>query len=136
MSIRSLIEINHDYCHFIEKDPAQFVERLRYYLGNGARSSADELERYGVVVFGSRHHSQPFGSETIAAMHRRESHDRSPTRDADAAAIAYVRDCLKIMGQEMTDDEVFDVARKVQRSIKRMTVRTNRSPHEKGAQDA
>lgn len=124
MSVRSLFEINHDYCHRIEDDPEKFVAALRYYLGNGAQDSADELERYGVVVFGSRHHSRPFGAETVAKLCRREGVDRSEARNVDAAAVAYVRECLAIFGQTMADDEVFDLARKVSRAIKKPAKRS------------
>jgi len=63
MSNRSLIEINHDHTHEIEKDPEKFVANLLHYLRAGAldrRLGHDELSREvfrGVRVVGMRHHS-------------------------------------------------------------------------------
>lgn len=54
MSIRSLIEINHDLGHTHWDG---MVEALAAYLASGDPRSAAELERYGIRVIGQRHHS-------------------------------------------------------------------------------
>lgn len=58
MSIRSLIEINHDYAHMIESNPAFFVAALLEHL-RAAESLPDEVAP-GVYCFGTRHHSDRF----------------------------------------------------------------------------
>ncbi len=60
MSNRTLIEINHDYAHKIEGNQESFCRALGLYLNSGNRENADQLERYGVRVFGMRHHSDGF----------------------------------------------------------------------------
>jgi hypothetical protein len=55
MSIRSLIEINHDFTWRLD-DPA-FVAALQRYLASACRETASDLERFGVHVITSRHHS-------------------------------------------------------------------------------
>ena len=55
MSYRTLIEINHDFIHAIERDPEQFVKSLRRALDDGL-----DLGRFGVRFFGRRHHTDPF----------------------------------------------------------------------------
>lgn len=57
MSIRTLIEINHDFTFRLDDD---FMARLRTYLASGDRRAAEELKPYGVTVIGSRHHSSDF----------------------------------------------------------------------------
>lgn len=58
MSIRTLIEINHD-CG--KKGPDDgFLEALNRYIGCADRETAEALERYGVRVLGMRHHSSPY----------------------------------------------------------------------------
>lgn len=55
MSIRTLIEINHDHTHDLDQ---RFLEVLAAYLRSGDKSKhADDLERYGIRVISSRHHS-------------------------------------------------------------------------------
>ena len=60
MSNRSLIEINHDFSHAIERDPYSFASAMCRYLGSASHENAKELQRYGVRVFGMRHHSDGF----------------------------------------------------------------------------
>lgn len=132
MSIRSLLEINHDYAHQIEANPQRFMKALRNYLGSTDQRSVDEMERFGIVVFGSRHHADPFSAQTVAKLGRREGRDdRTDGRNIDAAAIAYVRDCLAIVGQELSDDEVAAVARKVGRALR--AAKAKRPDKESGA---
>lgn len=78
MSIRSLIEINHDYTSKLD-DPA-FTAALRRYLCSGDSKAAEELRAYGVVVVSQRHHSGVF--------HIGEGTDgfRSPPMDTVSAA--------------------------------------------------
>lgn len=96
------------------------MRKSKNWSGSGARESADELERYGIAVFGSRHHSQPFGPTAVANLCNREGEpDRSERRNVSAAAVALVRGCLvDVFGQAMTEDQIFDVAMKVQRTIR------------------
>jgi len=63
MSNRSLIEINHDFSHVIERDPYSFASALCRYLGSASPANAEALERYGVRIFGMRHHSDSFNIE-------------------------------------------------------------------------
>jgi hypothetical protein len=58
VSNRTLIEINHDFCHAL--DHPKFLRDLRRYLNSASRETADALERYGVRVIGMRHHSGNF----------------------------------------------------------------------------
>ena len=60
MSNRSLIEINHDYWYTLKDDPEGFVMALRLYLGSANKDTAERLERFGIRVFGMRHHSYGF----------------------------------------------------------------------------
>jgi len=60
MSNRSLFEFNHDYSHRIETSPEEFVAALQAYLRAGDRDTAEVLERFGVRLFGMRHHSEVF----------------------------------------------------------------------------
>lgn len=58
MSIRSLIEINHDRAHDLDMNLASVLHR---YLCSGDKTRfADELERYGIRVIASRHHSSAY----------------------------------------------------------------------------
>lgn len=54
MSIRSLIEINHDLGGVLGDD---FLVVLGYYLKSGSKDDAEHLRRFGVSVVGQRHHS-------------------------------------------------------------------------------
>lgn len=61
MGNRSLIEINHDMSAYIKRDPAGFVADMGAYLSSASPRTADVLmQRYGVRVFGMRHHSEGF----------------------------------------------------------------------------
>lgn len=61
MSNRSLIEFNHDFSHAIKRDPAGFAADLGAYLSSASPRTASILEdRYGLRVFGMRHHSDGF----------------------------------------------------------------------------
>ena len=68
MSIRTLIEINHDCLHKIEKDPESFGKALIKVLEMGGINSSvsnyqdeahAELRRRGAAVKHQRHHSSP-----------------------------------------------------------------------------
>lgn len=56
MSLRTLIEINHDYTHRMD----DLMPVLRRYLSSGDRETAAELERFGFRVVGMRHHADKF----------------------------------------------------------------------------
>lgn len=60
MSNRSLIEINHDFTHDIEKHRDAFLRVLGTYLRSADRETAEALEMFGVRVVGMRHHSGNF----------------------------------------------------------------------------
>jgi hypothetical protein len=58
LSNRTLIEINHDFAEYI--DSVRFRDALWRYLRSADRESAEDLERFGVRVFGMRHHSDAY----------------------------------------------------------------------------
>lgn len=60
MSNRTLIEINHDFTHVIERHPEEFDCDIIRYLCNADQSNAERLLKYGIRVFGMRHHSDAF----------------------------------------------------------------------------
>lgn len=61
MSMRTLIEFNHDFAYRIEDNPKDFVKNLAYYLGNGNKQTEEYLRlEYGMTFFGKRHHSSPY----------------------------------------------------------------------------
>ena len=57
MSIRTLIEINHDYT---ARDSDGLLAALQLYLNSASREHAEALERYGIRVIGMRHHADNF----------------------------------------------------------------------------
>jgi len=57
MSIRTLIEVNHDFAHRFDDG---FVQALDRYLRSASQEHAEELERYGVRVIGRRHHADRY----------------------------------------------------------------------------
>lgn len=57
MSNRTLIEINHDMVHDLDR---QFLVSLRGFLTGGSSRCAEDLERYGVKIIATRHHSEAF----------------------------------------------------------------------------
>lgn len=56
MSIRTLIEINHDV---VSEDTGLSVALARY-ARTGSLEDADRLRQYGLRVLGSRHHSHNY----------------------------------------------------------------------------
>lgn len=61
MSNRTLIEINHDYAGEIDAaSTGEFENAVLAYLRMGSKEAARRLERYGIRVFGMRHHSDGF----------------------------------------------------------------------------
>lgn len=61
MSTRTIIEINHDFLHDIEKHPEAFVRLLRALKGseiNGMLNSARQPNFLGMRVLAQRHHSE------------------------------------------------------------------------------
>jgi hypothetical protein len=57
MSMRTIVEFNHDYAHKIADDPAEFAAWLDLALKSGDQRRWDELERYGVKRAVMAHHS-------------------------------------------------------------------------------
>lgn len=120
MSARTLIEINHDYGHRIDDHPDRFLEALGAYIRSGSCDDAEGLERFGVRVFGVRHHADSFGPTTLARLMKHEWSERPADRNERAAAEALVRGILvDLFGQQMTNEQIWDVADKVRRAIKR-----------------
>lgn len=78
MSIRSLLEFNHDYAHEITNDPAAFIAALRRYQNCADRETAAPLERFGVRRVSTRHHADKF--------HIDEREDGFPARYFDRTA--------------------------------------------------
>lgn len=74
MSIRTLIEINHDAGYRIDDQPSEFAAALGRYLRSGDSRTAEELERFGVRVIGQRHHSSDYRidpqTDGFAAIHK------------------------------------------------------------------
>jgi hypothetical protein len=58
MSNRTLVELNHDL--WGKMNSAEFLAALQAYLGSASPENADRLSRYGVRIFGMRHHSEGF----------------------------------------------------------------------------
>ncbi|HEY9219568.1 MAG TPA: hypothetical protein VIO94_16085 [Phenylobacterium sp.] len=57
MSLRTLLEINHDAAI---TDDLALLTALRRYVSSASPRTAAELERFGVKVVGMRHHSSAF----------------------------------------------------------------------------
>ena len=58
MSIRTLIEINHDFTGYINSDA---LDVLRLYLASGDHERyRDPLRRFGIMLIASRHHSTDY----------------------------------------------------------------------------
>jgi predicted transcriptional regulator len=73
MSIRTLVEFNHDYAHRIEEDGLQFLTLLEAVLRGHDKEATEELQhRFGVTVGRARHHSTPMKGELLAAFGGRE----------------------------------------------------------------
>lgn len=58
MSNRTLIEINHDYAR--ELRTPDFLDALGLYVNSAGPEEVKALERFGIRVFGMRHHSDAF----------------------------------------------------------------------------
>jgi len=58
MSIRTLVEINHDFTW--RMDDPDFVASLQGYLSGGSSRCAEALERFGLKIVAQRHHSGQF----------------------------------------------------------------------------
>lgn len=57
MSNRTIIEINHDFAHKIDREPEAFVSDLGTALRSGNRQAWEALERFGVRRAIMAHHS-------------------------------------------------------------------------------
>jgi hypothetical protein len=58
MSQRSIIEINHDCSHLIDREGGRFVDLLLRALASGADRSWEDLERFGIRRIVQCHHSE------------------------------------------------------------------------------
>lgn len=60
MSMRSILEINHDYADVIKRDPIGFAQVMLDLLRGGNNEPIRQnLRHYGVVVAQTVHHSTP-----------------------------------------------------------------------------
>lgn len=59
MSVRTVVEFNHDYANMIERDPDGFVMDLRTALNSGDKRDWKRLEMFGLREIVQRHHSTP-----------------------------------------------------------------------------
>lgn len=58
MSVRTIVEFNHDYAHEIERREGLFVEMLGIALSSGSAEDWDMLRlRFGITLATSCHHS-------------------------------------------------------------------------------
>jgi hypothetical protein len=57
MSMRSIVEFNHDYAHRIEDEPATFAGLLTLALKSGGPEQWERLEHFGVRRAVMTHHS-------------------------------------------------------------------------------
>lgn len=57
MSQRSIIEINHDFTHVIDREGGRVVDLLLAALASGADRSWQPLERYGIRRIVQAHHT-------------------------------------------------------------------------------
>lgn len=58
MSNRTIIELNHDYGHAIQRDPEAFIRFLTSHINSaGDPETIDALRHYGVIVVETVHHS-------------------------------------------------------------------------------
>jgi len=64
MSIRTLIEVNHDYiAEALSLPPTDLANLLRYAIlhsGDIGTNSRDRLGMVGIKIIGERHHSEQF----------------------------------------------------------------------------
>jgi len=61
MSNRSLMEFNHDFGYAIKADPEDFIRTINSFLNSTDEETAARLRlRYGIRIFGTRHHSDAF----------------------------------------------------------------------------
>ena len=70
MSNRTIIEINHDRWGEIGRDPEAFGRDLLSFLGSASHENAERLERYGIVVVGTAHHSADRAVHIDGRLHR------------------------------------------------------------------
>lgn len=64
MSVRTIIEINHDKSQDIEESPEQFTDALLEFLRGTAPEAKERLERFGFRVAWVGHHSTRRGVST------------------------------------------------------------------------
>lgn len=69
MSNRSLLEINQDRWPAIHNDPQGFADAISGYLNSASPEHVLALERFGIRVFGMRHHSNGFTINWGGAKH-------------------------------------------------------------------
>jgi hypothetical protein len=58
MSMRTIIEFNHDYAHLITDEGPEFVAFLRQALNSGSERDWEKLRHFGVRRALMAHHSQ------------------------------------------------------------------------------
>ena len=65
MSFRTILEINHDFTHMIQRDPIGFTQAMVDHCRSGGRPEYVEMLRlrYGVTVVETVHHSTAVGGD-------------------------------------------------------------------------
>lgn len=66
MSIRTLLEINHDCWGEIDDNRNEFVVDVLRYLGSGSDTDTQRLLRYGIRIAATRHHSEQYDPRVLA----------------------------------------------------------------------
>lgn len=61
MSLRTILEINHDFTAMIQRDPIGFTQAVTDHLRSAGRPEIIEMlrTRYGVNIVETVHHSTP-----------------------------------------------------------------------------
>lgn len=57
MSVRTIVEFNHDYAHKIDENGPEFLAWLRLALNSSNKDSWGKLDRFGVRMAAVAHHS-------------------------------------------------------------------------------
>ncbi len=59
MSVRTIVEINHDFGHSIKINPIEFCSNLMTAINSGSTEAWQDLERFGFRRIEAMHHSTP-----------------------------------------------------------------------------
>lgn len=103
MSLRTLIEINHDFADH-QRHGDGFAQVLHRYLCSANREMAEALERYGIRVLGMRHHSGNFILDGTPDGFPVKHMPRTPPAESSAAVAASERSAEGCARNETRDD--------------------------------